>query len=69
MHAHTVKSGGYTKLVSDVVVVDLTTRVDIEAIAVGVRVDTPEGAGPQIATSVLYDHYPLVLFVLLCLIR
>lgn len=57
MHAHTVKSGRHRKLVRDVVVIDLPTRVDIEPIAVAVRVDTPEGAGPQIATSPLYNSY------------
>ena len=59
-HTHTVKSGRHSKLVSDVVVVDLTRRVDIETIAVAIRVDTPEGAGPQVATSVLYDSHPQI---------
>ena len=55
MYAHTVKSGRYRILVRDVVVIDLPTGVDIEPIAVAVRVDTPEGAAPQVTTGVLYD--------------
>jgi hypothetical protein len=58
MHITTVKSGRHGILVSDVVVVNLAAAVDIEAIAVATTVDTPEGAGPEVVASVLYDGYP-----------
>ena len=59
-HIHTVKSGSDSKLVRHVVVVDCASTVDIETIAVAVAgVDAPERTQPQVATSVLYDSYPL----------
>ena len=61
---HNVKSGSDSELVRHVVVVDSTSTVDIEPIAVAiVGVDAPERAQPQVATSVLYDSYPLSLLL------
>ena len=60
MPMHTVKSGSDSELVGHVVVVESTRAVDIDAVAVGVRIDAPERAQPQVGPRVLYRHLSLI---------